>query len=431
VSHLEVDEAVEFCDLYAYLAKHAAVPSLVPDPESALIQMRRQAAIVRNVDTRLDRIAKGVLVVKHLGPGNHPSGSPQSEHGRKGGARSASGSPRSGPAPAPSGGEQAGQDVRSWSAAPDGEFADPSALSPYADESRRNWVQSQLSETDAVEAMDRISTLTEPVMSTPTKKGADTMAVHGVWDASGTFLSWTPQRDAWQSEVLDRVIAEQEAEAPKGHDRQVIIMAGLPGAGKTYTTEHSATFRSIFNADDYYTVNADDLKGIILDEGMEGVGPVDGLEGMELASLVHEESSHMSKTMAKRLQAEGANMILDITAANAAKVTKRIAALIADGYTVHVVHVDTHPDAARLSTVSRFARQPKGKGRPVPSGYFDSLRCGGGHSEGCDAIEENFPQLRAAANGQVLQLVSDPVGGFLPEELVSYRGYGGKYEGAR
>lgn len=437
MSHLDVDEAVEFADLYAYLAKHQAVPSLVPDPDAALGQMRRQAAVVERAERTMRRVAKRVAIAKHLGPGDHPSGSPQSDHGRRGTGDSPS---RSGNTPPPADGATADQGERSWSAAPAAELAgqeqldvpNPSAMSPYADPARRQWVQTQLSETDAVADMDRIGALTFPAMSTPEKRGADTMAVHGVWDASGHFVGWTPERAAWQTEVLDRVIAEQEAEAPKQYDKQAIIMMGLPGAGKTYTTRHSEAFRSTFDTDSYFTVNADDLKGIILDEGMEGVPPVDGLQGMEMATLVHEESSVMSKQLSARLEEQGANMVLDIVAGNADKVVRRIEGLQAAGYTVHVVHVDTHPDAARLSTVSRFAKQPKGKGRPVPSGYFDGLRCSTpGHVEGCDVVEENFDTVRQASNGQVLQLVSDPVGGFLSGEAMSYRGYGGRYEGSR
>jgi len=70
-------------------------------------------------------------------------------------------------------------------------------------------------------------------------------------------------------------------------------------------------------------------------------GGFDGLTPMESADLVHEESSHVAKRLARRAQADGKNVIWDFTLAKADSAERRVESLRAAGYAqVDAVFVD-------------------------------------------------------------------------------------------
>ncbi len=75
------------------------------------------------------------------------------------------------------------------------------------------------------------------------------------------------------------------------------------------------------------------------DRGMIPV--VDGLSPMEASDLVHEESSYVARQLALLAQADGKNIIWDITMSSQAKIERRIGELGASGYTsIHGIFVD-------------------------------------------------------------------------------------------
>ncbi len=81
------------------------------------------------------------------------------------------------------------------------------------------------------------------------------------------------------------------------------------------------------------------------DRGMIPV--VDGLSPMEASDLVHEESSYVALQLALLAQADGKNIIWDITMSSQAKTERRIGELRASGYTsIHGIFVDIPVDLA-------------------------------------------------------------------------------------
>jgi hypothetical protein len=60
---------------------------------------------------------------------------------------------------------------------------------------------------------------------------------------------------------------------------------------------------------------------------------VEGLSPMEASDLVHEESSYLARQLALRAQADGKNLIWDITMSDQEKTEKRIGDLREAGYT--------------------------------------------------------------------------------------------------
>jgi hypothetical protein len=88
----------------------------------------------------------------------------------------------------------------------------------------------------------------------------------------------------------------------------------------------------------YLTINPDDVKE---EMGKRGLIPdVAGLSPMEASDLVHEESSHIAKRVARRAIAEGRNVIWDITMSTQDSTEERIGDLHAAGYSVTGVFVD-------------------------------------------------------------------------------------------
>lgn len=233
-------------------------------------------------------------------------------------------------------------------------------------------------------------------------RGQDSLAIHSNWSADGEWEGFTPERLETQDSILEGMEAaqiEKNGRAPL-QDRQAIIMAGLPGAGKTYLLENELS--SEFDLEDYVVVNADDVKVELVKPEFDPP-KVGDLEGMELASMVHEESSFMSKKWERKITSSGTNVALDITAANEAKTTQRIQSLIDQGYTVHIVHADVSPVEAMVSAVERYGRS----GRPVPLEFISDMADRSDLSR--TVIDGAWPKYRDAVNGTYRSYRTQPV----------------------
>ncbi|HEY7324862.1 MAG TPA: AAA family ATPase [Streptosporangiaceae bacterium] len=143
---------------------------------------------------------------------------------------------------------------------------------------------------------------------------------------------WSDERDARHDALIDRLYA-QSASVPGDH--RAVLAGGLPGAGKTTVlTEHAG-----LDLSSYLVINPDLIKeemarGMLLPQ-------VRGLSPMESSMLAHEEASHLAKRLAHRAQAEGKNIVWDMTMSRTGTCTDRIAALRAHGYTqIDAVFVD-------------------------------------------------------------------------------------------
>jgi predicted kinase len=113
----------------------------------------------------------------------------------------------------------------------------------------------------------------------------------------------------------------------------------LPGAGKTTVLErHAGIDRS-----QYLTINPDEIKNEIAKRDM--IPEVEGLSPMEASDLVHEESSHIAKRLARRAMREGKNVVWDITMSSRESTYERICSLREFGYSrVEGIFVDIPVD---------------------------------------------------------------------------------------
>ena len=89
---------------------------------------------------------------------------------------------------------------------------------------------------------------------------------------------------------------------------------------------------------------------------------VDGLTPMEASDLAHEESSHIAKRLANRAQADGKNVIWDITMAKTGSIAERVESLRA---------ADT-PRLMASSSISRWRSAFGGQMRATAKGMTSS-----------------------------------------------------------
>lgn len=161
------------------------------------------------------------------------------------------------------------------------------------------------------------------------KHGKATNRVH---TAGGNGYGYHPDRAAQHKQIVDELMARY-ADVPTGG--KAIISGGLGGAGKT-------TVLSQFSGIDtskYATLNADDIKDIMAQRGM--IPRAEGVAPLESASLVHEESRHITLMLARRLYAQRKDIIWDTTMNGAAYVKDLMIELRKNGYgNVRAVFVD-------------------------------------------------------------------------------------------
>jgi predicted kinase len=148
-----------------------------------------------------------------------------------------------------------------------------------------------------------------------------------------------PAREVWsgERETLQDSIIEDLYRKASGVpcERRAIMAGGLPGAGKSTILEgHAGIDRS-----QYLTINPDEIKEEMARRDM--IPPVDGLSSMEASDLVHEESSYVAKRLARRAEADGKNVLWDVTMSSRESTEWRINTLRTSGYTrIEGVFVD-------------------------------------------------------------------------------------------
>lgn len=157
---------------------------------------------------------------------------------------------------------------------------------------------------------------------------------------------WSGARRAQHDQLIDDRYASASG-VPC--ERRAIVAGGLPGGGKTTVLREHAGI----DVAQYLLINPDAIKEDMARHGL--IPPVDGLTPMETADLVHEESSHIAKRLARRAQADGKNLIWDFTLAKADSAARRIESLRSDGYAqVDAVFVDIAIDASVRRAEARY-----------------------------------------------------------------------------
>lgn len=134
---------------------------------------------------------------------------------------------------------------------------------------------------------------------------------------------WSYERRLIHDELVDDLFGAASS-IPNEH--VAIISGGLPGAGKTTVLAASAGI----DTSRYLMINPDLIKEEMARRDL--IPEITGLTPMEASELVHEESSHVARRLASRAQADGKNVIWDITMSSRASTERRIDELRSSGY---------------------------------------------------------------------------------------------------
>lgn len=163
-------------------------------------------------------------------------------------------------------------------------------------------------------------------------------------DREPTRTIATPERETLRKEALARELERVKATAVRehgelGHTREMGMILGLPGSGKTTAVvDPLAKFLKAGISD------IDDHKKAF-PEYEQGWG----------SEVVYQEAGvHVGAPLRDQLQAEGANYVTSGVGTNTASYLKSLDDLHKQGYRVHLVHVATGHDVAKRRVVKRF-----------------------------------------------------------------------------
>lgn len=231
--------------------------------------------------------------------------------------------------------------------------------------------QAKITDAEYAEHEARIAS----IINDPKNAKYDTQKQHGIFDADGHFIAYTPERTEQHRKIIEDVLAEH----PKVKaEKKAVMTGGLGGSGKG--TIMSGKFAPV-NTDEYITVDPDEMKAELLKRGM---GPdIPGLLPMEQANFIHEESSDLANMLHEVAMKKGLNVILDTTMASDKSVDKKIKKFEQNGYNdIHGVFTDVPVNVSVASAlgrhrggVDRFRAGAEDKGgdlggRYVPPGYI-------------------------------------------------------------
>ncbi|MFZ4843982.1 zeta toxin family protein [Mycetocola saprophilus] len=190
-------------------------------------------------------------------------------------------------------------------------------------------------------------------------------------------------------ELHQRLIAEQIDAAPNVEaERKAIVLAGPPGAGK------STRLNEILGAqrDKYLVIDADEFKQGLLHEALDDgtyeswIKPEQIHERqragerffpLELASLVHEESSMLAGKLRETALGQGTNIVVDTVLSSDASAQALGRQLTAAGYSVEVIDVEVPFEISESRIAQRWQQSYESAlksgdglgGRWVPSEY--------------------------------------------------------------
>lgn len=219
---------------------------------------------------------------------------------------------------------------------------------------------------------------------------------------------WEPK--AARRQLHNRLLAQQQEAAPNARsDREAIVLAGPPGAGK------STVLKSILgeNRDHYLVIDADEFKHALLRHAQQDgtyeskIKPPDIRDReaagekffpLEMASLVHEESSMLAERLRSKSIREGTNIVVDTVLSSEESAQEIGRQLNAAGYSVQIIDVEVPFEISEGRISKRWQQDYEAAlegrdelgGRWVPSEYARAVFDGPEGKSKPEAVAQNL-----------------------------------------
>lgn len=160
---------------------------------------------------------------------------------------------------------------------------------------------------------------------------------------------YTEARYRQHEEIIEEFL---EAARNVPEEGRAVFSGGLGGAGKGTVLRSDLVD---FDPSDFLTIDPDAIKEAMAARGMIPKVPGYDVSPMELSALIHEESSEIAASIARRAMASRKNVIYDITMSSEDSVRKRLDLLARAGYDdVEMVFVDIPVETSVERALSRY-----------------------------------------------------------------------------
>lgn len=183
---------------------------------------------------------------------------------------------------------------------------------------------------------------------------------------------WTAAREKQQQAIIDHFLTQPGVKK----DRKILILGGLPGAGKTTTINSPAGQHALgIDLADYVTVNADEVKAEMVARGM--VPDYPGLSADESATLFHAESFEIAHSLMRQAAKQHLNFAYDTSLKTAGQVsfaTGAAARMSPPPWETTMLFVDVPLPVAKQRARDRYLAG----GRYMPLALIDGMRAYGG-----------------------------------------------------
>lgn len=179
---------------------------------------------------------------------------------------------------------------------------------------------------------------------------------------------WARDRERQQQEIIEHFLSQPGIKS----DRQILVLGGLPGAGKTtYLNSPQGQAELGINLSEYVTVNADEVKAQMVKRGM--VPDYPGLSPDEAATLYHKESFEVAHSLMRQAAKRNLNFVYDTSLKSSGQLgfaTGAGKATTPPPWRTTLVFVDVPVDVAKDRAKARY----QGGGRYMPLALIDGMR---------------------------------------------------------